>query len=127
MEIDLKNRFKSKELDIKDNYNMSNLTSENFSDEVNTSNRSSISFIPSKLKTSQIDEFDLNVYKTKKKIELLNKYIHIISSLLIIISEIICQIENENYSEFNFYTRVVGSIIINNLYKNPQVIWKEIF
>ena len=24
MEIDLKNRFKSKELDIKDNYNMSN-------------------------------------------------------------------------------------------------------
>ena len=67
MEIDLKNRFKSKELDIKDNYNMSNLTSENFSDEVNTSNRSSISFIPSKLKTSQIDEFDLNGYKTKQK------------------------------------------------------------
>ena len=32
MEIDLKNRFKSKELDIKDNYNMSNSTSENFSD-----------------------------------------------------------------------------------------------
>ena len=32
MEIDLKNRFKSKELDIKDNYNMSNLISENFSD-----------------------------------------------------------------------------------------------
>ena len=131
MEIDLKNRFKSKELDIKDNYNMSNLTSENFSDEVNTSNRSSISFIPSKLKTSQIDEFDLNGYKTKqKKIELLKKYIHIldiISSLIIIISEIICQIENENYSEFNFYTRVVGSIIINNLYKNPQVTWKEIF
>ena len=100
MEIDLKNRFKSKELDIKDNYNMSNLTSENFSDEVNTSNRSSISFIPSKLKTSQIDEFDLNGYKTKqKKIELLKKYIHIldiISSLIIIISEIICQNENEN-------------------------------
>ena len=42
MEIDLKNRFKSKELDIKDNY------------------------------------------------------IHIISSLIIIISEIICQNENEN-------------------------------
>ena len=97
MEIDLKNRFKSKELDIKDNYNMS------------------------------IDEFDLNVYKTKKKIELLNKYIHIISSLLIIISEIICQNENENFSEFNFYIRVVDLIIINNLYKNPQVIWKEIF
>ena len=87
-----------------------------------------MSFIPLKLKTSQID---LNGYKTKqKKIELLKKYIHIldiISSLIIIISEIICQIENENYSEFNFYTRVVGSIIINNLYKNPQVTWKEIF
>ncbi len=106
---------------------MSNLTSENFSDEVNTSNRISISFIPSKLKTSQIDEFDLNAYKTKqKKIELLNKYIHIISSLIIIISEIICQNKNENYSEFNFYIRVVDLIIIDILYKNPQVTWKEI-
>ena len=106
MEIDLKILFKSKELYIKDNYNMSNLTSENFSDEVNTSNRSSISFIPSKLKTCQIDEFDLNGYKTKqKKIELLKKYIHIldiISSLIIIISEIICQIENENFSDLIF-------------------------
>ena len=131
MEIDLKNRFKSKELDIKDNYNMSNLTSENFSEEGNTSHTSSLSFISSKLKTSQIGELDLKGYKTKqKKIEILKKYIHIldvISSLIIIISEIICQIENENYSEFNFYNRVVGSVIINNLYKNPQITWKEIF
>ena len=131
MEIDLKNRFKSKELDIKDNYNMSNLTSENFSEEGNTSHTSSLSFISSKLKTSQIGELDLKGYKTKqKKIEILKKYIHIldvVSSLIIIISEIICQIENENYTEFNFYTRVVGSVIINNLYKNPQITWKEIF
>ena len=63
----------------------------------------------------------------QKKIELLNKYIHIISSLIIIISEIICQNKNENFSEFNFYIRVFGSIIINNLFKNPQVIWKAIF
>ncbi len=131
MEIDLKNRFKSKELDIKDNYNMSNLTSENFSEEGNTSHTSSLSFISSKLKTSQIGELDLKGYKTKqKKIEILKKYIHIldvVSSLIIIISEIICQIENENYTEFNFYTRVVGSVIINNLYNNPQITWKEIF
>ena len=131
MEIDLKNRFKSKELDIKDNYNMSNLTSENFSEEGNTSHTSSLSFISSKLKTSQIGELDLKGYKTKqKKIEILKKYIHIldvVSSLIIIISEIICQIENENYTEFNFYNRVVGSVIINNLYKNPQITWKEIF
>ena len=131
MEIDLKNRFKSKELDIKDNYNMSNLTSENFSEEGNTSHTSSLSFISSKLKTSQIGELDLKGYKTKqKKMEILKKYIHIldiVSSIIIIISEIICQIENENYSEFNFYTRVVGSIIINNIYRNPQVTWKEIF
>ena len=73
MEIDLKNRFKSKELDIKDNY------------------------------------------------------IHIISSLIIIISEIICQNENENFSEFNFYSKVIGSIIMNNLYKNPQIAWKGVF
>ena len=66
----------------------------------------------------------------QKKIELLNKYIHIlviISSLIIIISEIICQIENENFSEFNFYSKVIGSIIINNLYKNSQIAWKGVF
>ena len=63
----------------------------------------------------------------QKKIELLNKYNNIISFLKRKISEIICQNENENFSEFNFYIRVVDLIIINNLFKNPQVIWKEIF
>ena len=47
MEIDLKNRFKSKELNMKDNYNLSNLTSE--ISEEGTSHTSSLSFISSKL------------------------------------------------------------------------------
>jgi hypothetical protein len=90
MEIDLKNRFKSKELNMKDNYNLSNLTSE--ISEEGTSHTSSLSFISSKLKTSQIGDIDLKRVKTKqKKIELLKKYIHIldiISSIIIIVSEI---------------------------------------
>ena len=131
MEIDLKNRFKSKELDMKDNYNLSNISSENYSEEVDTSHTSSLSFISSKLKTSQIGELDLKGKKTKEKqIEQLKKYIHIldiISSLIIITSEIFCQIENENFSELNVHTRVIGSIIINNLYKNPDITWNQIF
>ena len=67
-----------------------------------------------------------NLFKSKE-LDIKDNYIHIISSLIIIISEIICQNENENFYEFNFYIRVFGSIIINNLFKNPQVIWKEIF
>ncbi len=131
MEIDLKNRFKSKELDMKDNYNLSSISSENYSEEVDTSHTSSLSFISSKLKTSQIGELDLKGKKTKEKqIEQLKKYIHIldiISSLIIITSEIFCQIENENFSELNVHTRVIGSIIINNLYKNPDITWNQIF
>ena len=131
MEIDLKNRFKSKELNMKDKYNLSNLTSENFSEEGDTSHTSSLSFISSKLKTSQIGDIDLKGVKTKQKtIKLLKKYIHIldiISSIIIIVSELFCQIENENYTESNMYKRVIGSIIINNLYKNPDITWKQIF
>ena len=67
-----------------------------------------------------------NLFKSKE-LDIKDNYIHIISSLIIIISEIICQNENENFSEFNFYIRVVDLIIINNLFKNPQVIWKAIF
>ena len=131
MEIDLKNRFKSKECDMKNNYNLSNISSENNSEEVDTSHTSSLSFISSKLKSSQIGELDLKGKKTKEKqIEQLKKYIHIldiISSIFIITSEIFCQIENENFTELNLYTRVIGSIIINNLYKNPYITWNEIF
>ena len=131
MEIDLKNRFKSKKLDINNNYNLSNISSENNSEEVDTSYMSSLSFISSKLKTSQISELNVaGKIKKENKIYQLKKYIHIldiISSLIIIISEIFCQIENENFSEFNEYTRVIGSIIINNLYKKPDVTWNEIF
>ena len=112
MEIDLKNRFKSKECDMKNNYNLSNISSENNSEEVDTSHTSSLSFISSKLKSSQIGELDLKGKKTKEKqIEQLKKYIHIldiISSLIIITSEIFCQIENENFTELNLYTRVIG-------------------
>ena len=66
------------------------------------------------------------IRQNKKKNRIIKKYIHIISSLIIIISEIICH-ENENYSEFNFYIRVVDLIFINNLYKNPQIAWKGVF
>ena len=62
-----------------------------------------------------------NLFKSKE-LDIKDNYIHIISSLIIIISEIICQNENEIFSEFNFYIRVVNLIINNKLYKNSKVI-----
>ena len=66
MEIDLKNRFKSKNLDMKDNY-MTNNYSEVISDyDEDTSNGDSLSFISSKLKSSNI-EINEEEFETKKK------------------------------------------------------------
>ena len=105
MEIDLKNRFKSKDSDIKENYNLSNLSSETYTDYEENSNASSL--ISSKLKSSQID-FDPNIKGNKsyiKKITLFKNYIHIFeisSSILIIISAILCQIEDDEFYYKNF-------------------------
>ena len=115
MEIDLKNRFKSKDSDIKENYNVSNLSSETFTDYEDISNDTSIS---AKLKSSQID-YEPNVKGNKlyiKKITLFKYYIHIFeisSSILIILSAILCQIEDDKFYDKNLYTRVVGSLLIN--------------
>ncbi len=66
MEIDLKNRFKSKNLELKDNY-ISNNFSENISEEEDTSNSDSLSLISSKLKSSQIgNDEDLEKKKNTK-------------------------------------------------------------
>ena len=66
MEIDLKNRFKSKDSDIKENYNLSNLSSETYTDYEENSNTSSL--ISSKLKSSQID-FDTDTKGNKSYIK----------------------------------------------------------
>ena len=66
MEIDLKNRFKSKNLELKDNYIFNNF-SENISEEEDTSNSDSLSLISSKLKSSQIgNDEDLEKKKNTK-------------------------------------------------------------
>ena len=116
MEIDLKNRFKSKDTDIKENYNLSNLSSETYTDYDDNSNASSL--ISSKLKSSQID-LDPTTKGNKaymKKITLYKTYIHIfeiISSFLIIITAILCQIEDDKFYYKNMYTRIIGSLLIN--------------
>ena len=116
MEIDLKNRFKSKNLELKDNY-ISNNFSENVSDEEDTSNADSLSLISSKLKSSQIgNEEDLEKKKKQKTIKQLKFYIHIIniiSSCFIIISVIITQIENDKFYFDNKNYRRLGALILN--------------
>ena len=133
MEIDLKNRFKSKNLELKDNY-ISNNFSENISDEEDTSNADSLSYISSKLKSSQIgNDEDLEKKKTQNTIKQLKFYIHIlniISSLFIIISVIFSQIENDQFYFDNKNYRRLGALIINLFdfnEKNKFTAWKKLF
>ena len=135
MEIDLKNRFKSKNLDMKDNY-MTNNYSEVISDyDEDTSNGDSLSFISSKLKSSNI-EINEEEFETKKKEKTFihfKYYIHllnIIASILIIISQIFCHIENDNYFFDNKYIRKIGALILNKFnFDEPNKLraWKNLF
>ena len=135
MEIDLKNRFKSKTLDIKDNY-MTNNYSEVISDyDEDTSNGDSLSFISSKIKSSNI-EINEEEFETKKKEKTFihfKYYIHllnIIASILIIISQIFCHIENDNYFFDNKYIRKIGALILNKFNfdeANKIEAWKNLF
>ena len=135
MEIDLKNRFKSKNLDIKDNY-MTNNYSEVISDyDEDTSNGDSLSFISSKIKSSniEINEEEFETKKKEKKFIHFKYYIHllnIIASILIIISQIFCHIENDNYFFDNKYIRKIGALILNKFNfdeANKIEAWKNLF
>ena len=102
MEIDLKNRFKSNNLDLKDNIllNHKNLNENNSLDD-NTSKTDSLTFISSKLQSSQIEmneeELESKKNDNKKHIKLYINILNIVSSIIILISIIISQVENDNY------------------------------
>ena len=134
MEIDLKNRFKTKEIDIKDNF-MSNNFSDNISDEENTSNEDSISLMSTKLKSSHIgiNEEEIQEKKKDKIKKQLKYYIHIlniISSIIILISQLCSHIENEIYYLENRYIRGIGGLILNLFdfkENNKSHAWEKLF
>ena len=127
MEIDIKNRFKGK--DLKDQYNISNLSSNTFTDDSSTSNNTSIYSLNAKV--SQISEEEKGVNVNKKDSIKYKNYIHLLNasaSVLIIISAILSIIENENFHRYNKHRRKIGSIIINYIYNNPEKhSWNNMF
>ena len=134
MEIDLKNRFKRKNIDLKDNF-MSNNFSEINSEEGDTSNDDSLSLISSKLKTSHIgiNEEEIERKKKDKIKNQLKYYIHILnilSSIIIIISQFCSHLENNKYYFDNKYKRRIGALIVNLFnFQEPDknYAWKEFF
>ena len=131
MEIDLKNRFKSKNLELKDNY-ISNNFSDNVSEDDDTSKTDSLSMISSK--SSQIGNAqDLEKQKIQKTIKHLKFYIHIlniISSFFIIISVIFSQFENDTFYFDNIYYRRLGALIVNLFdfnEENKKKAWEKLF
>ena len=118
LEIDLKNRFKSNNLDLKDNIllNHKNLSENNSLDD-NTSKTDSLTFISSKLQSSQIEmneeELESKKNDNKKHIKLYINILNIVSSIIILISIIISQVENDNYFFENKNIRKIGALIVN--------------
>ena len=135
MEIDLKNRLKVQEMDMKDCYDLDKDSDENsFSDEDESSKDSSLSLANSNIKPVHMgheDEVAQGKQANQKKIINFKFYIHVIdviSSAILIITAIICQIENEKYYTNNIYTRIPASLLINNIYLNGKDnTWDDIF
>jgi len=127
MEIDIKNGFKGK--DLKDHYNISNLSSNTFTEDSSTSNNTSIYSLNAKV--SQISEEEKGINLNKKDSIKYKNYIQLLNAsagVLIIVSAIISIMENEHFHEHNKYRRKVGSLIINFIYQNPDShSWEKIF
>ena len=135
MEIDLKNRLKVQEMDMKDCYDLDKDSDDNsFSEEDETSKDSSLSLATSKIKPSHIaheDDLTQGRQANQKKIISFKNYIHIIdviSSSILIVSAIICQIENEKYYSSNIYHRITASLLINSIFLNGREnTWRDTF
>lgn len=131
LEIDLKNKLKVHEMDMRDNYGIDKDSDDNseFEDE-ESSKDSSLSLETSKIKPVGHED-ELTQGKQQKKINNFKHYIHILdvlSSVILIVSAILCQIENEKYYTKNIYHRIPASCIINSIYINGRNnSWKDIF
>ena len=133
MEIDLKNQLKVQEMDMKD-YDLDNQSEDHsFSEDEESSKESSLSLNASKLKPSQMPDTDLLQGKDSfaKRNSLFKNYIRLLeifSSIIIIVSEILCLLENEHYYKNNIYIRATGSLLINGIFASPgNNSWQSIF
>ena len=149
IEIDLKNRFKDQEKNFKLHHYQENsfesqdeLISEEDDSNDNSSgnNSSSLISLNSDRKIKKMNKENnantLNKEDQEKLIKLqkLNKFKNLIKlfdllgTIIVIITHILSQIEDDEYYKYNKEIRISGSLLINYLYNNPEnPTWENAF
>ena len=150
LEIDLKNRFKDQEKNFKLHHYQENsfdsqdeLISEEDDSNENSSanNSSSLISLNSDKKMNKINKENnanaLNKEEKEKLIKLakLNKFKNLIKlfellgTIIVIITHVLSQIEDDEYYKHNKEVRISGSLLINYLYnyEGSNVTWEEVF
>ena len=149
IEIDLKNRFKDQEKNFKFHHYQENsfesqdeLISEDDDSNDNSSgnNSSSLISLNSENKIKKMNkENNANVFNKEDqekllKLQKLNKFKNLIKlfdllgTIIIIITHILSQIEDDEYYKYNKELRISGSLLINYLYNNlGNYTWEDIF
>lgn len=138
MEIDLKSKMKTHEMEMNDCYHSdgSSDSSSSYLDSDTDRTHPSDILPNSIIKPGKagLDEELLNASQSiLKKISLYKPLIHILditSSVVILITGILCAIENEKYYKDNAAVRICGSLIMNAIYYNDKSIpltFEEVF
>ena len=147
IEIDLKNRFKDQEKNLKLHHCQEHsfesqdelISEDDDSNENSSSHSSSLISLNSDNKMNKINKENnatsLNKEEQEKliKLEKLNKFKNLIKlfdflgTIIIIITHVISQFEDEEYYKYNKEVRISGSILINSLYNNKNISWNETF
>ena len=144
LEIDLKNRFKDQDKNIKlqqyqplddslDSH--SDLSDDEGSNNDSRSNKSSlVSLMIDKMQNNPKEnsgvvnkEIQSKVNKINK-IKILIKFFEIFGAISTIVTHILSQIEDDKFYKFNKVKRIAGSLLINNIYENgTNANWNNTF
>jgi hypothetical protein len=147
IEIDLKNRFKDQEKNVKLHHyqdhsfeSQDELISEDDDSNDNSSSHSS-SLISlnqdNKMNRANKENNDSSLKKEEKenliKFEKMNKLKNLIKlfdllgTIIVIITHVLSQYEDEEYYKYNNEVRIAGSVLINALNNNNSISWNEVF
>ncbi len=144
IEIDLKNRFKDQEKNIKLHHyqehsfeSQDELISEDDDSNDNSSSHSSslISLNSENKKNKENNVTSLKKEEKEKliKLEKINKFKNIIKifdilgTIIVVITHVLSQYEDEEYYKYNREIRITGSILINALSNNNNFSWDKVF
>ena len=146
IEIDLKNRFKDQEKNFKmRHYHENSLESqdelisedEDSNDNSSANNSSSLISLNSDSKIKNIKEENKIAAVNKEEQEKLDKLRHLknlgklmdlIGTIILLMTHVLSQFEDDEYYNYNKELRISGSLLINHLYTNTgNITWSKVF